>query len=360
MLFNRKYFALLVLLALFSFACESAVEEEREQRGPDPSTAIAHWEESSLANYDISQLIAKGEEEKSGVPANAVITSHFQNWLAANGYSAYDFARTDITGGSYGGKTSNSTPVNRQPVIFIHGNSDKAVGTQFGQSGWTESLNYFLNQGYTQAELYAFTWGDADASSAGNNYHSKEYVIHVRKFIEAVLAYTGASKVDIVAHSMGVTLSRKAVKGGSGFDPNDGGSYFVGAALSNSVDTFIGIAGGNQGLVNCYYASSVPTCDDVNGFYPGYLWGWYGPYGVSDYLVDLNATSAYEGDYRYSIWSAADQIVGYSCLVYGVNTCKLPIQTGQKAYSTAPYGHFNVKDLPTAVQYQMLVNHVVI
>lgn len=351
---------LLAIIILLIGSCQPTLEEESERHGPDLSNEQAYWEESALATYDISLLEAKPTEDKSGVPAGSVLTSHFQSWLSSNGYGAYDFARTDILGGSYGGKTTGATPVTKQPVIFIHGNSDKAVGTQFGQSGWTESLNYFLNQGYTQAELYAFTWGDADASSAANNYHSREFVMHVRKFVEAVLAYTGASKVDIVCHSMGVTLSRKAVKGGWAYDPNDGGSYYLGGSLSSSVDTFVGIAGGNQGLVNCYYSSSLPTCDDTNGFYPGYLWGWYGPYGVSDYIDDLNASSAYEGAYRYSIWSSADQIVGYACLVYGVNTCRLPSQTAEKSYSSAPYGHFNVKDLTTAVQYQMVVNHTVL
>lgn len=356
----HKLFPLLGFLLIVGTACESPVEEEQEKTGPDLSTAIEYWEETAVATYDLTALRPKEGLQKSGVPSGSTITSHFQSWLSSNGYSAYDFARTDIVGGSYGGKTSNSTPVNRQPVIFIHGNSDKAVGTEFGQSGWTESLNYFLNQGYTQAELYAFTWGDADPASAGNNYHSKEFVMHVRKFIEAILAYTGASSVDVVAHSMGVTLSRKAIKGGWGDDPNDGGAYFVGNGLTTSIDAFVGIAGGNQGLVNCYYANSIPTCDDENGFYPGYMWGWFGPYGVSDFLVDVNSGRGYEGAYRYSIWSAADQIVGYGCLVYGVNTCKIPSQTGQKSYSSAPYGHFNVKDLTTAVQYNMVVNHTVI
>ena len=293
------------------------------------------------------------------VPVNSTLTTHFQNWLSANGYGSYNFSNPNITGDSYGGKTSNSTPVNHQPVIFIHGNADKAVGTIYGQSGWTQSLNYFLNNGYTQSELYAITWGDANPLNSANNNHKKDFVMRVRKFIEAVKTYTGASKVDIISHSMGVTLCRQAVKGGWAYDPSTG-NYYVGPALTNSVDAFVGIAAANQGLVNCYYSSSVPTCDDVIGFYPGYMWGWYGPYGVSDYLVNINSAFAYEGAYRYSMWSTVDQVVGYGCIVYGKNTCKIPGQTGQKKYTSAPYGHFNLKDLTEAVQYNMVLNHTVI
>lgn len=346
-----KYLPIFILFVLLQ-SCQKEVLHDKT--GPDTSVNPALESEEVIRDYDTSLLSTSAEKN---VPSNATLTSHFQSWLSANGYGSYNFSNSSITGDSYGGKTSNSTPVNNQPVIFIHGNSDKAVGTTFGQSGWTESLNYFLNNGYSQSELYAITWGDASASNAANNYHSKEFVTRIRAFVEAVLDYTGASKVDIIGHSMGVTLARKAIKGGSGYDPNDGGYYSLGSSLTSSVDAFVGIAGANQGLVNCYWASSTPTCDDENGFYPGYMWGWSGPYGVSDYIDDLNSSSSYEGSYRYSIWSTVDQIVGYSCLVYGTNTCKIPNQTGEKVYYSAPYGHFNLKDLTESVQFNMVVNH---
>ena len=42
---------------------------------------------------------------------------------------------------------------------------------------------------------------------------------------------------------MGVTLARKAFKGGPGHDSLGGGSYNLGAALTPSVDSFVGIYG---------------------------------------------------------------------------------------------------------------------
>ena len=287
------------------------------------------------------------------------LTSHFQNWLNSNGYSSYDFLRNDISGGSFGGKISSGDVFTKQPVIFIHGNSDKALGSTIGQTGWTESRNYFLAQGYTNAELYGFTWGPANMLLSSEQYHSYDYISHVRAFIQAVKQYTGASKVDIITHSMGVTLARKAIKGGSGYDSASGGNYNLGSSITNYIDTFVGIAGANKGLVSCYQCNGMTkTCNKTNGLYPGYLWWGTGPYGVSDFLVDLNSSSGYEGSHVFTIWSTVDELIGYGCLVYGQYTTRIPGQDGEKVYYSVPYGHFNSKDLTESVQYNMVVNHV--
>jgi len=73
----------------------------------------------------------------------------------------------------------------------------------------------------------------------------------LRNFFEAVLTYTKAEKINVVTHSMGVTLSRKVIKGGKGYD-SFAGEYDLGESLKNKVDTFIGVAGGNFGLTDCY------------------------------------------------------------------------------------------------------------
>lgn len=305
------------------------------------------------------------EQEEAGTTEHAVSTSgfttHFRTWLEANGYEpTYNLIRDDLEGGSFGGKASAADTVTKQPVIFIHGNSDKAVGTgALGQTGWNASIDHFLANGYKTSELYATTWGPANAALSPYQYHSKTNVMKVRKLIEAVLAYTGASKVDIVAHSMGVTLARKAILGGSASDALEGGSYSVGASLKSKVDTFVGIAGANLGLTSCYLSGpSTPTCGSTNGLYPGYLFGFYVT-GRSSFLNDLLAQSKFEGSYRYSIYSTADEVVGYGGLVYGEYTSRIPGQTGEKKYTSAPYGHFNSKDLTAAVQLAMVTSHTI-
>jgi triacylglycerol lipase len=108
----------------------------------------------------------------------------------------------------------------KTPIVFIHGNSDVGFGkgTTDGytswQTGFRELATYFGSQGYKKAELYTTTWGPANPSLASQNNHAKKYVLQVRAFVEAVLAYTKAPQIDIIGHSMGVTIGRRICQGG--------------------------------------------------------------------------------------------------------------------------------------------------
>jgi triacylglycerol lipase len=158
---------------------------------------------------------------------------------------------------------------------------------------------------------------------------------------------------------MGVTLTRKVILGGSGNDLLNGGNYNLGASITSSVDTFVGIAGANQGLVSCWQTGgTTPTCANTNGLYPGYLVGFFGPYGVSNILTNINTTSHYEGTYVYSIWSSVDEIIGYGDVVYGQYTSQIPAQNGEKTFSAVPYGHINSKDLTGYNQLRMVKLHI--
>jgi len=97
------------------------------------------------------------------------LSSDFRSWLTANGYGSYDFIRADVPGGSYGGRVTPGQAVVNQPVIFIHGNSDSAIGTGLAAyTGWRASIEYFKSHGYTSAELYATTWGPANSAFASS------------------------------------------------------------------------------------------------------------------------------------------------------------------------------------------------
>ena len=132
-------------------------------------------------------------------------------------------------------------------MIFVHGWTDIGVGlTEYAeQNGFTPSIEYFLTQGYTKADLYITTYG-VGYPKYSICYFSKDFLTYLRAFMEAVLAYTGAAKVDVISHSMGVTLSRAIIKGGIIKDAKR--PFDLGPSLASKVDTYIGIAGGNYGI----------------------------------------------------------------------------------------------------------------
>src|SRR6185295_9798842 len=204
----------------------------------------------------------------------------FQTWLKANGYGDYDFAKNPNALPSFGGKSKPGEKLTHQPVILIHGNGDSAAG-------WNDVVAGYKRAGYKDSEIYAMSWGDGKAASAGNNYHSEHYLREVRGFIQAVKDYTAADKVDVIGHSMGVTLARKAIKGGTGPDQaSPGGKYDLGKPITDEVDTFVGISGANEGLQSCdLLGNPNPTSSTLNGFSQH-----------SKFLHDLNADPTREGD----------------------------------------------------------------
>ncbi|KAI3415570.1 hypothetical protein GPALN_005175 [Globodera pallida] len=133
------------------------------------------------------------------------ITSDFQEWLKKNGYDRLHLEKLVANPqNSYGGRQFEGQTLKNRPVIFIHGNSDGALaqGDEEWAQGWSANIEYFLNNGYSSAEMYAITYGNRNLTYAMN-----------RVSLQAVLQYTGFQYVDIVAHSMGVTIARIIIQG---------------------------------------------------------------------------------------------------------------------------------------------------
>jgi pimeloyl-ACP methyl ester carboxylesterase len=135
-------------------------------------------------------------------------------------------------------------PVDRTPVILLHGNNDTPYATACNPYGNVHDLaQYLVDHGYRPSEVWALGYqGDqcdllADQTRRSGEAHSTvANVADLRAFVHAVLDYTGAKQVDIVGHSLGVTLTRAWMK--------DDRAWHL-------VRRFVAIDGPNHGIVNC-------------------------------------------------------------------------------------------------------------
>ncbi len=263
---------------------------------------------------------------------------HFASWLSSHGYSFGD--------GGFGGYRTNTAPSgSKKVVIMIHGNAARAHGGGSDSYGWWYTYQYLRQQGWNDSELYAVNYGYESAMQAAYNDHRSSFTNRIKNFINAVYSYTG-KKVTVIAHSLGVTSTRKAMKDGN---------------LYSKIDTFIAIAGANHGLPTCgyqwgwYYFQSVytPTCSSSTGFlYPPNYMTWLIPsssYFIGKLLQDDNQMAG-KTTRTYVIMSTVDEIAGARASY----TSKLSGAYKTKTYTSYPYGHFNAKNKSAAIQYQMI------
>jgi pimeloyl-ACP methyl ester carboxylesterase len=136
-------------------------------------------------------------------------------------------------------------PVTRTPVIFLHGNNDTPFPTGCNASyGHMQALaQYLADHGYATSELWALGYegdqcdlaGDQTRRSSIAHTHAAN-VPDLRRFVRAVLAYTGATQVDIVGHSMGATLAREWMRQDDAY---------------RTVRRLVSIDGPHHGIINC-------------------------------------------------------------------------------------------------------------
>ncbi|WP_217214048.1 triacylglycerol lipase [Streptomyces sp. AC550_RSS872] len=163
--------------------------------------------------------------------------------------------------------TLSPTPAHaaaHDPVVFVHGLSSSA-------SSWDDWAGYFEADGYTSAELdaWSYDWARSNATTA------QQLATEIRN----VLARTGASKVDLVVHSMGTLSARYYLK-------NLGGTSYV--------DDFVSTAGVNHGTSTASWCAWLYTsCAEMNT--------------GSSFLSALNSGDETPGGVSYaSYWSNCD------------------------------------------------------
>ncbi|MCH8621548.1 lipase family protein [Undibacterium sp. TS12] len=202
-------------------------------------------------------------------------------------------------------------------VVLVHGNAGSP-------SDWNATISTLKSQGYTDAQFYRPNWGSK--TNPAINDHSAANTNPVKASMQAAKAASCTGRIDVIGHSMGVTLAMKAI--------NE-------LAYSTSVNSFIGIAGAQHGLESCgVYPFNVftPTC---------------GSNGLSiDSPLILSVKNKRYGSKMYSIKSYIDEVVCIgSCYVYGSHTSNID---GQNATYDFALGHFGLKDYTTYTQASLV------
>ncbi len=119
------------------------------------------------------------------------------------------------------------------PVLLVH-------GFQSSSRGWHALEASLRVQGYRDAEIDAIDY-DSSASNV-------EIAHEIQREADALRARTGASRIDVVTHSMGAISSRYWM------------DHLGGAA---KVDTWVSLAGVNEGTVWAYGCYVLTPCREM-------------------------------------------------------------------------------------------------
>jgi triacylglycerol lipase len=153
------------------------------------------------------------------------------------------------------------------PILFVHGWNGSA-------SNWSTMISRFEKDGYPKSYLSAYSY---NTSTSNKTLAETE----VKSHVESLLKATGASKVDILAHSMGSLNTRWYIK-------------FV-AGGQEKVDDWVSFGGPNHGTetANACFGT---TCTEMRV--------------GSTFLTELNAGDETPGTVSYGTWwSPCDEFI---------------------------------------------------
>ncbi|MFJ2745700.1 esterase/lipase family protein [Streptomyces sp. NPDC087440] len=154
---------------------------------------------------------------------------------------------------------SAAVPAQPDPVVFVHGwNSDGST--------WQTMAGRFAADGRPADRLDAWTYDTTQSNAVTAAQLATE--------VQRVLDRTGATKVDIVAHSMGSLSSRYYLKNLEG---------------AGKVDAWVSLAGPNHGTATAHWCGGA-SCVEMR---PG-----------STFLAALNSGDETPGSVRYATWSS--------------------------------------------------------
>ncbi|WP_394003287.1 alpha/beta fold hydrolase [Luteimonas sp. WGS1318] len=206
----------------------------------------------------------------------------------------------------------------RDAVVLVHGNT--GTPAQFDAT-YVE----LRARGWADAEILRPAWGSRTCAACNDHTGSEE--TPVRDALVEAIARSCTGRIDVIAHSMGVTLAAKQI---------------VDYRLANDVHTFVGIAGATRGLWSCGtypFNVATPTC------------GVQGLSVNSPLLTRLQGRPL--GLRMVSIKSWIDQVVCATgvCTVGGVHSSQIG---GENASYTVATGHFGLLSETSVLQVDLI------
>jgi triacylglycerol lipase len=208
-----------------------------------------------------------------------------------------------VTGCAADTSTAPITPVTHNPIVFVHGYGRTA-------DDWSFMIAQFKAAGWTDAELHTVSYGVLQSNVS--------IADMIKTKVDSILSHTSASKVDIVAHSMGSLSSRYYIR-------NLGGDA--------KVDAWVSLGGPNHGTSTSNDCGLTPCLEmRLN----------------SSFLTALNSGDETPGNVRYATWwSPIDQTILPNSSV---------LLTGAANTQTSAIGHLNpVSDLTVFTQVKAFI-----
>lgn len=104
-------------------------------------------------------------------------------------------------------------------VVLVHGNTGSPAD-------WNNTVSTLKERGYVASQLFLPNWGSK--TNAASNDHGATNTTVVKNSLTAAANASCSGKIDVIGHSMGVTLAMKAI--------NELG-------YAGRVNSFVGVAG---------------------------------------------------------------------------------------------------------------------
>lgn len=203
-------------------------------------------------------------------------------------------------------------------VVLVHGNA--------GYPGdWGATVSVLKRHGYLDSQIYRPDWGSKFNPAA--NDHGAADIKPVKTALFAALAHSCTGKIDVIGHSMGVTLAMKAI--------NE-------LQYAGRISSFVGIAGAQHGLHSCgVYPNNFPTATcGADGL------------SIDSPLVNSIRGKRY-GARMYSLKSFADEIVCIGgCNVNGSHTSNIDLQDSSVTYEL---GHYALESETADKQVELIM-----